>query len=663
MHDVNKSGGYMDTISEKVIRSLLEFDGYVTTATLADITGISVSSIKHNLNWVREELDRFNITLQSTPRKGFRLIASEAQRSEIFQYLEEEANGKAESFVFRKGYILDTLFQFPANYTIQLFSEELSVSRNMIQKDLEQIKEELAKFHVSIKKIRNQGVVLHGEEFNIRQAIVEHNNSKYWKWNPNTILETAKGVNGRVSKKAYTYLSDTYSKERFLNIQKILMEAEDFLGITITDIDFCRVIEYLAIMRQRVKSGNIIKESSREEELQDIDTRFLEAAKMISEKLIPRLNTETRFEIQFLAARIFVCSTCRNSYVKGSGEYEETAAEYLETIENMLDLRKLSKSKELVHEVSIALEQAKIRENYQILAWSDLHRDIQKQMSGLYAACMTNIFMVEKCIGTMVRQDDVAWIALLINNFINDIGNKVKVQFVHATTRHKAIYQKRKIEQEIQEIKIIECVYFADFQESNDGTLTISTVPVREKKDNLIEVTKHISSKDIMHIKTRLEGFEEKKRDEAERELLTEIYEEQLMIPSLKARTKEETIIRMSKVLEDLGYVEGGFCEKVLERESFCPTFVGKGIAIPHLHKECILRSKVVVAKMKNPITWQKDEKVDIIFLIANNFEESEKVQMLFKCLYDLIENEDQMEKIGQSQNESEMLKNILKMN
>ncbi|GHT86885.1 hypothetical protein FACS18947_6960 [Bacteroidia bacterium] len=53
-------------------------------------------------------------------------------------------------------------------------------------------------------------------------------------------------------------------------------------------------------------------------------------------------------------------------------------------------------------------------------------------------------------------------------------------------------------------------------------------------------------------------------------------------------------------------------------------------------------------------------EKVSVVFLIANNFEDSKQVQMLFKYLYDLIENEKQMKKVKESQNGQEMLQNIL---
>jgi len=652
----------MDKICEKVIRCLLDTEGYVTTATLSDMTGISVSSIKHNLNWIRKELEQFDIQLQSTPKKGFRLNATVKERKWAFQKLEEDASKHADSFTFRKGYILDTLFQFPANYTIQLFSEELSVSRNMIQKDLEKIDQQLAKFHVSIKRVRNQGVVLVGDEFNVRQAIVEHNNSKYWKWNPDTILEILDDFDGRVSKKAYTYLTGTYPKEKLLEIQSALLEAEAALNIKLIDIAFCRVVEYIAITWMRVKGGNAILESSREEMLIDVDADYIQASQLIVNKILPRLRN-INLEIKYLAARIFVNNTCGNSGKRGSGKYDETSRIYVKAIENMLGIKKLSRNNELIHEVSNTLEKITVRENYQILSWSDLHIDIREQLAALYTVCMTNSIIVESQIGTMVRQDDIAWLTLLIHNFMNRDENKVKAIFVHAANEHKVLYQKRKIEREIKEMVISECVYFEDFRiEQTEDLVIISTVPQKVKKDYVIEVTKHIDQRDMIHIKKQLEKLEENRLNEGVNELLKEVFAKELMIPELGARNKEEAIAKMGKRLMELGYVREGFCEKVLEREDFCSTAIGKGIAIPHHYKDLIHKSGIAVARLKHRIIWQKVEKVDIVFLIAINYVEQWKVQILFKYLYDIIEDEEKIEQIRSASDQKQMLKAVLQM-
>lgn len=43
------------------------------------------------------------------------------------------------------------------------------------------IEEYLATFHLELSKVQNQGISIVGREFDIRQAIVDTQNKKYWK--------------------------------------------------------------------------------------------------------------------------------------------------------------------------------------------------------------------------------------------------------------------------------------------------------------------------------------------------------------------------------------------------------------------------------------------------------------------------------------------------
>ena len=106
------------------------------------------------------------------------MVVTDQQRENILEALDSYANGNPESFYYRKNYILDILFNYPANYTVQLFSEELCVSRKMIEKDLKMIEEYLATFHLELSKVQNQGISIVGREFDIRQAIVDTQNKK-----------------------------------------------------------------------------------------------------------------------------------------------------------------------------------------------------------------------------------------------------------------------------------------------------------------------------------------------------------------------------------------------------------------------------------------------------------------------------------------------------
>lgn len=652
----------MNIISEKVIRSIVDVEGYITANSLAELTGISASNIKHNLSQVKEELEKYQVVLQSIPKKGVCLIATPEQRQELIRVLNEEVSKTSEFYTFRKEYILETLYLFNANYTIQLFADELCVSKNTIQKDLEKIDEELLKFHVNIKRVRNQGLLIEGHEFNIRQSMIENNNSKYWNWNKDIIVDNIGNLDRRISKKAYTYLSNTYSIKDLIKIQNELWQGEQALGIQFVDISFGRLLEYLTITVERVRIGKQISKNTREGDTIGFGSRYMEVASLILHNLLPENKKGYLAESQYLAARLFVASTCDDTSVEVNDEYKEVVVDFLIRIEEIIGTKVLSVNEELIKELNIAFIRIKVRETYQILDWSDLYRDIQKQRTGLYGICMTNLYVVEDSIGCCLRQDDVAWIVLLIQNCLKDVSNRIPAILVHGTNRHTALYQKGKIEETIPKINIRNSIYFKDFNRKLAGNaLVIATVPFKGEADNVIEITKHLSKDDMECIQNDLDNMEWKYQKKVLNEIVQEVFSENLIIPDLNVRTKEEAVIKMAELLKKEGYVEDGYCDKVLEREKFCPTSIGNEIAIPHHYQDYIVDNKIAVARIKHAVTWNNEEKVKLIFLIAIKYKEPLKVKILFHYLYELIENLELLKKIKSAETSEEILNNILK--
>lgn len=171
----------MNNLQEKVIRAMVDMYGFYSIEELSEMTEISISSIKRSLKDITKFIEDYDGKLLRVPKKGICMVVTDQQRENILEALDSYANGNPESFYYRKNYILDILFNYPANYTVQLFSEELCVSRKMIEKDLKMIEEYLATFHLELSKVQNQGISIVGREFDIRQAIVDTQNKKYWK--------------------------------------------------------------------------------------------------------------------------------------------------------------------------------------------------------------------------------------------------------------------------------------------------------------------------------------------------------------------------------------------------------------------------------------------------------------------------------------------------
>ena len=119
------------------------------------------------------------------------------------------------------------------------------MSRNIIQKDLKHIEDYLSEFNLTLTKVRNQGIQIKGDEFDLRQAIVDSENKKYWKHA--YIEKLPENLDYRISKRAYTFFTDHYPKENIMKVQDSLRKAEEFLNQIFVDISFCRLTEYLLL--------------------------------------------------------------------------------------------------------------------------------------------------------------------------------------------------------------------------------------------------------------------------------------------------------------------------------------------------------------------------------------------------------------------------------
>ena len=131
----------MDLILIQIVKELLELYDSITTEELAERIGISLSSVRHRMNEVRELFGKYGIAVISISKKGIKIEASTVQRNNMYNFIQGLAYSTSETKEYRKDYILKTLFEYSDNYTLQLFAEELYVSKKAISNDLKEVTE------------------------------------------------------------------------------------------------------------------------------------------------------------------------------------------------------------------------------------------------------------------------------------------------------------------------------------------------------------------------------------------------------------------------------------------------------------------------------------------------------------------------------------------
>ena len=643
----------MKNLVKKIIRTLLDVHDYMTADELARIVNVSVSSIKHNIKDVREELKKYDIELLSIPRKGFCLDIDNSQRALTLQEI-DNANSP-DSFSFRKNYILDTLFQYNSVYTIQLFADELYVSRSIIRKDLQYITNILERHDLTLMKKRNFGIVIEGNEFNIRQAMIEHNIKKY---SVSDSFELPEDLDRRFDSKKYSYFRNTYENIDMSKILTAVQKLEEELDITFSDDSFYQLLEYIIVSLIRMKNEKFITSQKPESSLELNESCFT-AAQNLFNSIVKAETAGLELESTYLAARLMVYRTCTSNILSSNKYYKNIAKKFISGIGGVIGETTLSQKNHLIRDIAAFYEIIKFRNDYQIITWNDIHHDIKERFASLYGMCLAQLHDIEDELNVDFTQDDVAWIVLLLHNTIVETVKSKEAVLITASDKQTSRYMANKLMEKIMGLDVKEISHYKNFKmkKSLKPPLIITTVALNI--NNSAFISKEVNEDDIELIQKKIG---EKFYDEIiSSNIFEEVFHRELVLCDLYAKDKKDAISKICNLMMEKGYVSEGFEEKVLERENKTPTSIGSQIAIPHVFKDCVKKTAIAAVRLKYPVLWCGEDKVKIILLMALDINSKNKMKKLLQKLYTFIDNPEKQVHLLDVENSEEMFQVLLK--
>lgn len=643
----------MKNLVKKIIRTLLDVHDYMTADELARIVNVSVSSIKHNIKDVREELKKYDIELLSIPRKGFCLDIDNSQRALTLQEI-DNANSP-DSFSFRKNYILDTLFQYSSVYTIQLFADELYVSRSIIRKDLQYITNILERHDLTLMKKRNYGIVIEGNEFNIRQAMIEHNIKKY---SVSDSFELPEDLDRRFDSKKYSYFRNTYENIDMSKILTAVQKLEEELDITFSDDSFYQLLEYIIVSLIRMKNEKFITSQKPESSLELNESCFT-AAQNLFNSIVKAETAGLELESTYLAARLMVYRTCTSNILSSNKYYKNIAKKFISGIGGVIGETTLSQKNHLIRDIAAFYEIIKFRNDYQIITWNDIHHDIKERFASLYGMCLAQLHDIEDELNVDFTQDDVAWIVLLLHNTIVETVKSKEAVLITASDKQTSRYMANKLMEKIMGLDVKEISHYKNFKmkKSLKPPLIITTVALNI--NNSAFISKEVNEDDIELIQKKIG---EKFYDEIiSSNIFEEVFHRELVLCDLYAKDKKDAISKICNLMMEKGYVSEGFEEKVLERENKTPTSIGSQIAIPHVFKDCVKKTAIAAVRLKYPVLWCGEDKVKIILLMALDINSKNKMKKLLQKLYTFIDNPEKQVHLLDVENSEEMFQVLLK--
>lgn len=621
----------------KLLNILTENNKYVTLSFLSNELGVSSKTVRNYLS-DKEFLSLiYPCTLDKKPHNGIKLVGTKDEILKLKRLVFDNNICDVQDEEYETKHILNVLFRSKDACAGKILADELYKSRGSINKNIEFIKKYLNKFNIDMKTKENVGIWIEGDESNIRDAY------------KNFICEDLeKNINinkSKIIKNNFNYIDFISKHFSNLNIDNILNSisySEKIIGNKFTENDRIIILIKISILIERLLINKTISNNN----IKLKDTKEYLAAEII------RLNLERDYPINIGLDEVFEIS----EYILSARSQKETLFEdnyfdisiikkFLNRVSDFLDI-KLDKDETLINNLTLHIRPAIRRLKYGVTSENPLLKDIRYEYSDIYLAVLTSIEEIEKEENIAFDINEIGYICLHIVAAINrnKKGKYIKACIICDGGVTITKYIESIISSEIKEIYIERSITSSELEDDilNSYDVLIDTTSNTYSRyiNNMIKIKSIVDENDIsiIHhwILNRQISFNTSQNTN---------FKDTVFLFDDDCENQEKLILKYGNYLEESSYVREGFVKSIFEREKKASTLIGKGIAVPHGYREYVKKSVMLIIRLKNKILWGS-EYVDMVFLLAINFDYEDENKKIFRKLYHIIGDSEKLYKL-----------------
>ena len=602
-------------------------DNIISVNRLASLLHVTDRTIRSDIQIINEILEKNGSKIKLKRKTGYYIEINDQEKYNAFLYAIKQNkmnNLELDTSQDRIKYLLNILLYSNNYISLDDLADKIYISKNTLQNYIKTLKNIFLKYNLEYISKTNVGIKVIGNENDKRKCLVENVLS----------FNFQNYVTG--------FTKDEYTLFEGIDLdllKQIIANKLTVAQIKTNDFNFKNLIIHFALMISRIQfdcyinTNNAIK----------IDDNYANFINDIAKEIEEAFDiTISEGEKKYIYSHL-VANTRLNDLVSNDNKIKALVEELLNNIyyDYNFDLRN---DEILSHDLFLHFKSILNTKSLALNKRNPLLNTIKANFPlafDITLTCITKIFNKPPYILT---EDEIGYVSL-------HVGAAIERCFSGSLQRKSVILvcgsgqaTTRMLEARLNvffkdKIMIVHRASYNEFinytkRELLNIDFVISTIPLKSNYVPTITVDFSLNNQNIEDISKFLTSISLDKMKKSNK-----FFDKNLFLHLDKIESKETLLKQMCHLMEEQNIVDNDYFDYVMERENLAKTNMNEIFALPHPMRLCAKDTKVAVAIIDEPLTWYKQDTVQIIFLLAIKQGDQQDIEHLYDIFIEIVNN------------------------
>lgn len=621
----------------KILNILQAHPDGMTSEDIARLVGVSSKTIRTDLKSIAAQLPQTAAKLFVSTRRGCSLEIADAAAFDRLLHAKRNSAADADS---RNRHIMQRLLYgavegMPVKQ--QELADELYIGLSTLKMNLKDVKSDLQKYRLDIVNYKNQGMIIAGDEAQIRYCISEY---------------IFRGRDGKDQSREEELNCRLFSEYDLAQVKEILLKVLSSYEMVLGDVAVNNLLTHVLIALKRAgRENNVVYTLSESKDIEK-HREFL-IASAVFEEIYKQLHIDVATsEIYYLAQHLIASKKYTSEQT--DRDIDALVSDMLKRVKSVAGID-FSGDANLYKWLTVHLQSVIPRIRFQMNIRNEILDVIKNEYPLAFQIGVIASKVIEEKERITVSENEIGYIAVHFGAALSrmDIKNEQMTKsalIVCGSGIGTAVLLKARLleffKNLINVVDVVPGYRLKDMNLSNidfifttiplDNLLTIDD----ELKRKIIQV-KHLLNKqeieDIQHLFFHAPSISKMN--------VERFFHREQFITGRQFEDKEGVLNFLTDKLKNSGLMDEEACRSVFEREASSPTEIGNLVAIPHPMVNNTSVSSISVLVLNKPIIWVEHH-VQVVFLISIAKSEFYLWEPIFLKLFKYLVKENGVKKI-----------------